>query len=173
MPETTVFEAHKFRVVRHPVRRSDGGLHDIHLIRHPGAVVILPLLTDHQIVMIRNHQPTLERELWELPAGTLDQPDESPVQAAYRELEEETGYLADHLRPLCEIHPSPGVMDERILAFIATDLTRSVQQLEPTERIEVEIVTVEKAMKMALDGTITDAKTLVALFRWHHQRGND
>lgn len=170
--ETTVFEALKFRVVRHPVRGSDGGLHDIHLIRHAGAVVVLPLLPDDRIVMIRNYRVTVNRGLWELPAGTMDQPDESPAQAAGRELEEETGYVADHLHPLCEIHPSPGVMDERILAFVATDLTQKSQQLEPTENIEVHIVPADKAMEMAYDGTITDAKTLVVLFRWNHERRN-
>ncbi len=171
--ESTIFQARKFRVARKSIKTADGEPRETHLIRHPGAVVILPLLPDDDIVMIRNFRQTLDRELWELPAGTLDQPGEPPEHAAMRELEEEAGYRAGGLRRLCEMHPSPGVMDERILAYVATDLTKTAQQLEPAEQIEVEIVTADRAMRMAMDGTITDAKTLVTLFRWHEERRND
>lgn len=171
--ELTLFESRKFRVIQKSVRSQEGDIRQAHLIRHPGAVVILPVLPDDDIVMIRNFRQTLDRELWELPAGTRDQPGEPPEHAAMRELEEEAGYRAGHLRRLCDMHPSPGVMDERIIAYVATDLTKTAQQLEPAEQIEVEIVSAERAMQMAMDGTITDAKTLVTLFRWHEERRND
>jgi ADP-ribose diphosphatase len=171
--ELTLFESRKFRVIRKSVTTTNGEPRETHLIRHPGAVVILPLLPDDDIVMIRNFRQTLDRELWELPAGTLDQPGEPPDHAAVRELEEEAGYRAGGLQLLCEMHPSPGVMDERIIAYVATDLTKTVQRLEATEQIKVEIVSAEKAMRMATDGTVTDAKTLVTLFRWNHERRND
>ena len=171
--DTSIFESRKFRVVQAAIETPDGEIRHTHLIRHPGAVVILPLLPDDDIVMIRNYRQTLDRELWELPAGTLDQPGEPPEHAAVRELEEEAGYRAGHLRRLCDMHPSPGVMDERIIAYVATDLTKTTQQLEPAEQIEVEVVSADKAMQMATDGTITDAKTLVTLFRWNHERRND
>ncbi|MCA9254438.1 MAG: NUDIX hydrolase [Phycisphaerales bacterium] len=167
------FTSRKFRVVSRTVTTNAGRPHDVHVIRHPGAVVILPVLDGDRIVLIRNHRATLEKTLWELPAGTLDKPGEAPDVAARRELEEEAGYQADKLRWLCEMHPSPGVMDERIIAYVATGLTKTSQRLEPAERIEVEIVSADQAMRMATDGTITDAKTLVALFRWDHERRKD
>lgn len=173
IPDDVLFETRKFRVVRRPTETRTGERRDAHLICHPGAVVILPVLPDDRLVMIRNFRPTLGRELWEFPAGTLDQPGEPPATAAQRELEEEAGYRADKIRLLCEMHPSPGVMDERIIAYVATGLNKTAQQLEPSERIEVEIVSADAAMRMATDGTITDAKTLVALFRWHHERRKD
>ncbi|MCB9851844.1 MAG: NUDIX hydrolase [Phycisphaerales bacterium] len=173
MSDDVIFETRKFRVVRRSIKTRDGGIRDTHLIRHPGAVVILPVLTDGSIVMIRNFRHTLGRELWELPAGTLDQAGELPDAAALRELEEEAGYRADKIRLLCELHPSPGVMDERILAYVATGLAKTAQRLEPGEHIDVELVPFERAMAMATDGTITDAKTLVALFRWEHERRKD
>jgi ADP-ribose pyrophosphatase len=87
-------------------------------------------------------------------------------------LEEEAGFVAGRLTKMCEMHPSPGVMDERIIAFVATDLTRTRQRLEPSEQISVEIVRTDRALTMARDGTITDAKTLVSILRWDHERRN-
>ena len=168
--ESTPFTSRKFRVVRRTVATADGRPRDIDIIRHPGAVVILPLLSDDEIVMIRNFRYTLDRDVWELPAGTLDVPGESSLAAARRELEEEAGYRAQRLEALCVMHASPGFLDEQIEAFVATDLARTQQALEPTERITVETVKLHDALEMCQRGDITDAKTQVALFQWRLQR---
>lgn len=170
--EHIVFESRKFRVARRSVEIRDGTKRSVDIIHHPGAVVVLPLLGDDEIVMIRNFRHSLGRELWELPAGTLDRPGESPEDAAIRELEEETGYRAASVRVLSEFHPSPGVMDEQIIAFVATGLRKTEQRLEPTERIVVETLNANTAVAMARDGTITDAKTMVTLMLWDHERRN-
>src|SRR5262245_16803471 len=91
----------KFTVNRKLLTGSDGRPHDYDYIVHPGAVVILPLLDGNQCVLIRNYRPAIGRELWELPAGTLDVPGEPLEAAAARELEEETGYRAARLEKLC------------------------------------------------------------------------
>jgi ADP-ribose pyrophosphatase len=120
--------------------------------------------------MIRNTRPSIERELWELPAGTLDKEGESFAEAAARELEEETGYKAGKLELLCTFYSSPGFLTEVLHAYVATDLKRTRQQLEPTERIIVEEVELSAAVEMALDGRITDGKTMIALFHWELRR---
>jgi len=170
--ESTLYTGRKFRVVRREVPTPDGRTTGVDIIRHPGAVVILPLLSDDEIIMIRNFRYTLDREVWELPAGTLDVAGEPSIDAAARELEEEAGYRANRIAPLCEMHPSPGFLDERIEAFVATDLQRTQQRLEPTERIIVETVNWSDAVAMCRAGDITDAKTQVALFQWQLQRDN-
>lgn len=162
----TLLKCRKFDVVRRPVTGADGRSHDCEFVVHPGAVVILPLLDPDRVVMIRNHRPAVGQELWELPAGTLDVPGESPDKAAARELEEETGYRAGALSPLCEFYASPGIMTEKMIAYVARDLTKTAQRLEPTERIRVEILSLTDALGLIRDGRIVDAKTMVTLLRW-------
>lgn len=162
----SVFKSKKFEVMRREVVGNDGRKRNIEFVVHPGAVVVLPLLSEDECVMIRNYRPTLDRELWELPAGTLDIAGEAPEAAAHRELEEETGYRAERMEPLCEFYPSPGVMSEKIRAFVARGMTETRQRLEPTEQIVVERMRLTDAVDMVLDGRIMDAKTIITLLRW-------
>ncbi len=163
----SLLKCRKFEVVRKVVRTSGGVDRDYAVVVHPGAVVILPLLEGgERIVLIRNYRHALDRELWELPAGTLDVPGETAVSAAARELEEEAGYQAGELRPLCEFYSTPGMCTELLRVFVATDLTPTRQCLEPTERIRVEIKHRDEAFAMVRDGTIVDAKTMLALLFW-------
>ena len=124
--------------------------------------------------MIRNIRHAIGRELWELPAGTLDVPGEPPEQAASRELEEETGYRARRLTPLCEFYSSPGILTELLRAYVATDLTKTRQNLDAGEEIEVEKVPLVEALAMIRNGRIVDGKTIVTLLRWNlEQRSRD
>lgn len=166
----TLLNCRKFRVVRRNVPGRGGRVVSHETVVHPGAVVVLPLLEDGRIVLIRNYRHTIERELIELPAGTLDRPGEEPVAAALRELEEESGYRAARLDPLCEFYPSPGVMTELIRAYVATGLSPVQQRLEETENIRVEIVSPQEALRRVDAGEIVDAKTIITLLRWHRLR---
>jgi ADP-ribose pyrophosphatase len=131
---------------------------------HPGAVVVLPLLEGDRVVMIRNYRHAVEKELWELPAGTRE-PGESPIETAGRELEEETGYRAGGMKPLCEFYTSPGVSTERMFAFVATDLTPVPQRLEDGEQIRVEVVPIARIRSMLMDGELADGKSIAVLAR--------
>ena len=133
-----------------------------YVVVHPGAVVILPILDDGRIVMIRNFRYTVEQELWELPAGTLE-PGERPLETALRELEEEAGYRAETMTPLTEFYTSPGICTERMHAFVATDLEWVGQRLQGSERIIVEVVEVSTARRMLLEGELVDGKTIAVL----------
>jgi ADP-ribose pyrophosphatase len=151
--EQRVFE----RPGREPVTRD--------VIVHPGAVLILPVLDEQRIVMIRNYRYTVERELWELPAGTRE-PDETPIETARRELEEETGYRAGRVQPLMDFYTTPGICTEWMHAFVATELTAVGQNLQGAERIEVETVEVAVARDRLLRGGFEDGKTIAVLGRY-------
>src|SRR5262249_10452834 len=115
----------------------------------------------------------LDEVLWEIPAGTLE-PGEPVEQAAARELAEETGYRAGSWHKLAEFFPSPGVLSERTHLFLARDLTPGAMRPEADEKLEPVVVPWDQALGWALDGTVRDAKTLVALLLWdrlRHDRG--
>jgi ADP-ribose pyrophosphatase len=169
----TLLTCQRFKVIEKQIPTSDGGKRPYEIVAHPGAVVILPLLRNgRQVVMIRNYRHTIDQELWELPAGTLDHPDESPTAAAQRELEEETGYQPGRLTPLGTFYPSPGVMTELIHAFVAADLIKTRQRLEATERITVELLDFPETIRMIRDGRILDGKTIITLLKWDLDQRN-
>lgn len=145
-----------------PVRRE--------LVVHPGAVTIVPLLDAATVVMIRNYRFSVGRELLELPAGTLEPP-EPPLECAGRELEEETGYRAARLQPLCEFYTSPGFTNEHMYVFVATGLTRTSQRLQESEQIRVQTMPLADALAATADGRIVDGKTIAALHVYHHRYG--
>ena len=141
------------------------------VVVHPGAVLILPLLDVDRIVMIRNHRYSVGKELLELPAGTLEPP-EPPRDCAGRELEEETGYRAAQIEPLCSFYTSPGFTDEFMHVFTARDLTKTQQDLQDNEQIQVQIMQIPDAVRACTDGRIEDGKTIAALLVYHcRQRG--
>lgn len=152
----------RFNVERRLLKRRDGGVEAREVIVHPGSVVLLPLLADGRIVMIKNTRFTVERTLWELPAGTRD-PSEPVLSCAARELEEETGYRASTLTPLLEFYPAPGVSNERMHAFVATGLSPVAQRLDQTEQIEVFPLAKDEVLAMIRRGEIEDAKSIAVL----------
>ena len=166
----TLLKCRKFEVARRTFTLPNGATHSQEFVVHPGAVVVLPLLDTDHCLMLRQYRRALDRELWELPAGTLDIPGEPPDAAAARELQEETGYTAGRLEELCAFYPSPGILTERIRAFVATGLVSSQQQLDPAEEIQVMPMPVEDALAMVNDGRIEDAKTIITLLRWDMRR---
>lgn len=149
----------------------DGAPHQRAIVRHPGAVVILPLLADDRVCLIQNFRVSVNATLIELPAGTLE-PNEPPEQTAARELIEETGFVAGRIDKLHEFFASPGILDERMHLFIARDLTEGPTAREAGEQIENRIVTWDQAMDLVDRGEIRDAKTLVGLLWWDRQRRN-
>ena len=105
------------------------------MVRHPGAVTILPDLEDGRVCLIRNRRASVNKSLLELPAGTLE-PGEDPVDCASRELAEETGYRSRSMKPIHEFFLSPGILDERMHLFHAQKLVPGYPEREPSEQIE-------------------------------------
>jgi ADP-ribose pyrophosphatase len=132
------------------------------VVVHAGAVVILPLFDPDHFLLVRQYRHAPEVELWELPAGTLE-PNEPPMEAARRELLEETGYQAETLEPLLEFYSSPGILTERMRCFTASGLTWTGQQLDPAEQITVEKMSWRTARRQLVRGEFRDAKTIAVL----------
>jgi ADP-ribose pyrophosphatase len=169
MARELIYTGRKIKVYVERATASDGSPIRWDFIEHPGAVAILPLVDAERVCLLRNRRPNVGETLLEIPAGTLE-PGEAPEPAAIRELAEETGYAANQWRKLCECYPSPGVLNERMYLFAASDLTPGPLHLEKDEELVPEIVTWPQALTWALDGTIRDAKTLVAVLLWDRLR---
>lgn len=159
----------RFRVIRRQERCRDGSIRSREIVEHPGSVVILPMLDDDRVCLIEVFRQAVGRVLWELPAGTLDR-EESLVEAARRELEEETGYRAETVEPLGGFWMSPGILRERMHLFLARGLEPGPQALEPGERITAHVINWQQAIAMCLDGRIEDAKTVAAIMRYEALR---
>jgi ADP-ribose pyrophosphatase len=163
--EQLVFSADRYSIKRVRFQTPDGRQHARDIIRHPGAVVLLPVLPDGRIVMIENYRVSLDRTLLEVPAGTME-PGEAAASTAARELSEETGYRAGKLQLMRTFYASPGICDEAMHLFLATELVAGDAEREVYEQIENKLVTPAEAKRLVADGTIQDAKTLVALLSY-------
>ena len=157
-----LFQGKIFRVERAVQITPDGTEHLRQVVRHPGAVVVLPLLDDGRICLVRNYRVAVDETLIELPAGTLEAGEE-PALTARRELAEETGYRAGRIEHLLTFYMSPGILDERMHLFLADQLKPGPTALEAGEDIQKLLCTWEEAMEMIRRGEIRDSKTLVGL----------
>ena len=163
MPNPDIlFQARRFRVERVVQTTPDGVEHVREVVRHPGAVVILPLLDDHRLCFVRNFRVAVRQTLIELPAGTLE-PGEDPAATAVRELAEETGYRAGRIEHLLTFCMSPGILDEQMHLYLARQLQPGPMALEAGEDIEPMLCTWDESLEMMRRGEIRDAKTLVGL----------
>ena len=165
MNRQQLLKASRFTVERRTIDCPGKGRITRDVVVHPGAVVILPILSNDRFIMIRQFRRAIDEELWELPAGTLE-PDEKPIVTAARELEEETGYRAGRIDPLIDFYPSPGILTERMYAFVATELEHVGQRLDGGEEIEVEILPRDGIRRMLIGGEFHDAKTIATLGLW-------
>ncbi|QDF96622.1 NUDIX hydrolase [Azoarcus sp. DD4] len=158
-----VFDGVLLKVRRDRVLLPDGKESVREYIRHPGAVVIVAVLPDGGLVFERQFRYPLRRSFLELPAGKIDA-GEHILDCAKRELREETGYEAAVWRHLGVMHPCIGYSDERIEVFLATELSEVGSALEDGEFLEILSFSPAEARAGVLDGRITDAKTISALF---------
>jgi len=152
----------KFNLISVPVHTQKGDVHT-DIIVHPGASVILPLLSETEVVLIKNKRVAILENLLELPAGTISPP-ELPIECAKRELMEETGYKAHKIEPLGDFYSCPGFCNEQLFAFTAHHLEYIGQSLEPEENIEVQIYKLKQVYEMIEKGQIKDAKTMAVFF---------
>ena len=158
----TLFTGRLFDVTQRIVR-LDGRRHLYETVRHPGSCAILPIVSPQTLLLLRQFRPSIGKTFWEIPAGTMER-GESALRCAKREVEEETGYRAGRLTLLTMFYPSPGFCTERIHLFSAQKLEPLSQRLEKDEKIRVHTVTFRKAFRLLQEGSIVDAKTLIALY---------
>ncbi len=157
-----VYSGKLLRVRRDLVHLPDGSEAVREYIRHPGAVLVVPLFDDGRVLLERQFRYPHRRDFIELPAGKLE-PGEPHLETAKRELLEETGYVASDWQRLGLIHTSIAYTDEGIEFFLARGLEQRAAKLDKGEFLEVLTLPFEEAVAMIRDGRITDAKTVSAL----------
>lgn len=163
-----IYKGKHFSFVIENITLPNGVISEVGMVHHPGSTAIVPMLDDHTVVMTRQYRHPIRKYIIEIPAGTLE-PNESPLNCAKRELEEETGYVANELVELSHIHILPAYSDEKIYLYLAKDLTASRQNLDQDEIIHTVKYSFDDAMQLINNGAITDALTIMAIYRaWQY-----
>ena len=155
-------EGRHFSFHRDEVEFPSGHRTQRDVVRHPGAVGIVPVLPDGRVVMVRQYRYAAGKELLEIPAGTLE-PDEPPLECARRELIEETGYEAGEMEILLSCYMAPGYSSEVIHLYLAGGLREVGGESEPDEEIAVEKLDLGTARELINTNVIEDAKTIIGI----------
>lgn len=158
----TLFRGRVFSLKRDRVLEPSGVTAIREFVQHAGSVVVLPVLPDGRIVLIRQYRHAAGQYLWELVAGHKE-PHEDFLRGAHRELQEETGYTARKIRKLLEVFPSPGLLGEKMVIFLAEGLTKGKARPEDDEKITQRILTLTEARKWIRSGRIRDSKTVAGI----------
>jgi len=146
------------------IELPDGRTATREIIRHPGAAAVVAL-HEGKLIVVEQYRKPLGKTQIEIPAGKLD-PNEEPQVAAARELQEETGYIAEDLQLLQKFYTSPGFADELLYVYFTDKVTVGQQNLDEDEEVIVKLITVEEADAFIASGDISDAKTLLAVYAW-------
>ena len=157
------YEGKFLKVQKDKVALPDGQHTSREYIRHPGAVVILPLLDDGTVLMERQFRYPLNQVFIEFPAGKID-PDEDPLACAKRELEEETGYTATDWQFVSVIHNAIAYSDEHLDLYLARGLRAGTAKLDDGEFLETFTATIDELLDWVRSGKITDVKTVIGVF---------
>ena len=150
------------------LRQPDGSVRLREIVDHAPGAAVVAVDADGQLLLVRQHRPAVDAQLLELPAGLVD-PGEQPIDAARRELVEETGFGADHLAPLVQFYTSPGFSTELIHIFVATGLREAAAGHDEEEEIELVRMPLEDAIQQVLEGEISDAKTIAGLLAFRRR----
>lgn len=158
-----IFRGRYLKVEQDQVQAPDGKTYVREYILHPGAAMMIPLLSNGNVVMVHQYRHAVKQVFLEFPAGKRDRGEES-LLTAQRELKEETGYEAKDWKFLTTIHPVIGYSNEHIDLFLARDLVVVPQQLDAGEFLEVVEVAPGELMKFVREGKVTDVKTQIGAF---------
>lgn len=164
-----VYRSKIFTVTEEVAKDSSGFVIDRAIVRHAGSAVMIAVDDRNRVLLVRQFRLPAERELWEIPAGRLD-PGENPLDAARRELAEETGYTAKKWKKMAAWWPSPGFLSEKMHLFMAKGLTAGKAQPMEDERIETRWFRKKELDKLIRGGKIEDGKTLIAFLLWRRYR---
>ena len=160
-----IFKGVALHVVKDEILLPNGKRSVREISLHNGAAAVIPILPDGRVVMERQYRYAHGRVMLEIPAGKLDTPDEIPIEAAKRELREETGAVAKKITSLGKIAPSPALINEVIHLFMAEDLSFGASELDEGEFLDIELIHLDTLYEMVMRGEITDSKTQIAILK--------
>ena len=135
------------------------------LVHHPGGVAVVAIDNDDMIYLVRQYRIPYDDILLEIPAGKLDSKEENPKDAAARELSEETGLVAKEIKHIGDFYPSVGFLDENLRLFVATGLSEGQTHPDEDEYLDVVKMPFDEAVKLVIDGTIKDGKTIAGILK--------
>lgn len=160
-----VYNGKILKVFKDEIVMPDGSSAIREVVVKNNASAIVPIDDEGNIIFVRQYRHPARDTVLEIPAGTFET-GEDPYECAIRELEEETGYKADGLTYINWSYASVGVCSERIYIYIAEKLTKGVQHLDDDEFVEIERYSLDEAVNMIFDGTITDSKTMIGILAY-------
>ena len=164
LSQEVAFKGRHIEVRLDRILDTAGNTSTLEIVVHPGAVCVVPLLDSGDVVLVRQYRHATGGQLLELCAGGL-KAGEDPLEAARRELEEETGYLAGKLVERARFWTTPGFTSEFMYLYEATELVKTQTDFDEDEIIDVEIATPAECLRMIDDGRIKDAKSIIGLLR--------
>lgn len=144
----------------------NGTIADWDYIHHDGAAAVVAVNDEGKLLMVRQYRNALDRFTLELPAGKLDEPGEPTLECAKRELEEEAGYYTDDFEYLLTVNTTVAFCDEKIDLYLARNLKKTEQHLDPEEEINVEVWDIEDLKQMIYEGKLTDSKTVAGIMTY-------
>ncbi len=160
-----VYACGLFRVTQDEAVDKTGWRIQRSVIRHNGSAVMMPVDAKNRVLLVRQYRLPADQYLWELPAGKIDE-GETALQAAKRELVEETGLRAKKWKKLALFYPSPGYVEETMTIYLATELTQGAAQPMDDERIETRWFSRKELKDLIKANKITDAKTMIGFLHW-------
>lgn len=161
----SIYEGYILHVKEDDIELPNGKPAKREIIRHIGAVCVVPVTDNNEIIVERQFRYPINQVITEIPAGKLDSKDEDRLEAAKRELKEETGYVADEWTDIGIYYPAAAYSDERITMYMARGLHKGEQKLDEDEFLDVKSVPVDVLVEMIMKGEITDGKTQVAVLK--------
>lgn len=169
LAETEIFKGCRVHLITETIELPNGKEVEWELVKHIGAAAVIPVDSNGDILMVKQYRNASDSITLEIPAGTLDEKHEDPINCAHRELEEETGYRTENMTFLYKFYSSIGICDEVISIYVAKDLVKTQQNLDDDEFVEVYRYSLDELIKMCFDGRIIDNKTISALLAYKHQ----
>ncbi len=160
-----IFEGNILHLVVDDVTLPNGVPTKREVVLHNGAVCIVPITDNNEVILERQFRYPFDSVIWEIPAGKIDKGETDPLAAAMRELREETGFIPEKMQFMGMYYPSPAILTEKIYMYLATGLKKGEQELDEDEFLDVQALPMDKVVQMILNNEIPDGKTQAAVLK--------